>query len=379
MRICLYTNTALPKVGGQELVVDALGRQFTALGHRVVVLAPWQHKEGRFDPASVPYATAWHPRFFSTRWCVAWYGRWLAALHRRERFDVVHCHGVYPVGYVAASCKAIEGVALVVTSHGDDLPYQRKPHLNDRFRLALKRADAAVAIGRYTEDQYRTVCPDVGRVERIPNGVDLARFAEPAARPTELDPAIQPGRYFLFLGRLVERKGVDVLLRSFAEAARQCDLRLVVAGQGPARAALETLAAGLELGDRVCFVGRAEGDAKTYLLQNGLCTVVATRTWEAFPLVVLESYAAGRPVIGTRVHGLTDVIQSEQTGLLTPAEDVGALAEALLRAARQRKAVEWWGAEARRAAQQYDWRSIACRHVALFEDLIANRTHHAPS
>jgi glycosyltransferase involved in cell wall biosynthesis len=269
----------------------------------------------------------------------------------------------------------VERVPLVITSHGDDLaplgPYDRKPVLRDRYRLALERADAAVAIGSFTEEAYRAACPRVRRIERIPNGVDLARFALPVARPAGLNPAIQPGRYLLSIGRLETRKGVDVLLRSFAQAAKQCDdLRLVVAGRGPEQASLEALAAGLELGGRVCFVGQAEGDVKTYLLQNGLCTVAATRTWEAFPLVVLESYAAGRPVVGTQVPGLIDVIQPGRTGLLVPAEDVEALTRALLQVAHQRELPERWGAEARRTAQDYDWRSIAGRHLALFEDLV---------
>ena len=85
MRICLYTNTALPKFGGQEIVVDALARQFLALGHEPVVLAPWRGSQGPFDAASVPYPVAWHPRFLSTRWFVSWYGHWMAKLHRSPR------------------------------------------------------------------------------------------------------------------------------------------------------------------------------------------------------------------------------------------------------------------------------------------------------
>ena len=84
MRICLYTNTALPKVGGQEIVIDALARQFLALGHEPVVLAPWRRSQGPFDAASVPYAVAWHPRFISTYWLVSWYGRWMAKLPRAK-------------------------------------------------------------------------------------------------------------------------------------------------------------------------------------------------------------------------------------------------------------------------------------------------------
>jgi len=220
MRICLYTNTALPKLGGQEIVVDALARQFLALGHEPVVLAPWRRSQGPFEAASVPYAVVWHPRYFSTHWLVAWYGRWMAKLHHARRFDVIHCHGTYPAGYVGACCRAVERLPLVITSHGDDLAprglYDRKPHLRGRYRMALAKADAAVAISDYTAGMFREACPELRRIVDIPNGVNVARFAQAAPPPSDLDGAIRPGQYLLFLGRLDARKGVDILLNALA-------------------------------------------------------------------------------------------------------------------------------------------------------------------
>ena len=65
-----------------------------------------------------------------------------------------------------------------------------------------------------------------------------------------------------------------------------------------------------------CSSGHVEGDTKTWLLQNALCTVVPSRISEGFPLVFLESCAAGRPVIGTRIPGLQELVQPGKTGLL---------------------------------------------------------------
>src|ERR1700736_3083863 len=98
MRICLYTETALPKMGGQELVVDALARTFQNLGHEVVVLAPYPRRPLRAHDTSFPYRVVRHPRFYSTRHLVSWYRWWLLRLHRAQAFDVLHCHGLYPPG-----------------------------------------------------------------------------------------------------------------------------------------------------------------------------------------------------------------------------------------------------------------------------------------
>ncbi len=377
MRICIYTNTALPKLGGQEFVVDALARQFLALGHDPLVLAPRHRSHGRFDAASVPYPVVWHPRFLSTRWFVPWYGRWLTNLHHACRFDLIHCHGTYPAGYVGACFKSMHGVPLVITSHGDDLAplglYDRKPELRERYHTALARTDAAIAISDYTARLFRRTCPDLRQIVAIPNGVDVRRFATATPRPANLDGAIQPGQYLLFLGRLDARKGVDVLLNALA-AANRCRLDLVVAGKGPESAVLASLAGRLGLKSRVHFLGQVEGDRKTWLLQNGLCTILPSRIWEAFPVVLLESYAAGRPVIATDVHGLRERVLSGRTGLLVPPEDPQRMAEAIVRMSFQRQQADAWGSKARRFARQFDWTDIALRHLELFRELIVERT-----
>jgi glycosyltransferase involved in cell wall biosynthesis len=206
MRICLYTNTALPKIGGQEIVIDALARQFLVMGHEPIVLAPWRGSQGPFDAESVPYPVMWHPRFVSTRWLVSWYAHWMARLHDQTALDVIHCHGTYPAGYVGACCKTVRHLPLVITSHGDDLApqglYDRKPQLRGRYRTALALADAGVAISDYTAGMFREACPELRQIVRIANGVEVAEFATPVARPADLDARIQSKSYLLFLGRL---------------------------------------------------------------------------------------------------------------------------------------------------------------------------------
>src|SRR5688500_13126854 len=102
MRICLYTDTALPKIGGPDMVVDALARQYQAFGHDVSVLAPHPRRPLRARDEALPYPVERHPRFFSTRFLVPWYRWCLLGHHRRRPFDVLHCHGLYPSAYLAA-------------------------------------------------------------------------------------------------------------------------------------------------------------------------------------------------------------------------------------------------------------------------------------
>jgi glycogen(starch) synthase len=376
MRICLYTSTSLPKIGGQELVVDALAKKFSDRGHKVVVLAPRCKGCGDFDTRSLPYTMAWHPRFISTRRLVSWYGRWLARLHRRHNFDLLHCHDTYPSAYVAATCRETASLPMVVTSHGGDMDpgslLFRKSELAGRYVAALQHADAVVAISTCTEQRFLGVLPEVRRITRIPNGVDLATFIRDVPPPADLPPGIVPEQFLLFLGRLERRKGADLLLNAFAKLAPGNQTKLVVAGVGPQLSALKTLASELGLNHRVCFAGPVFGDTKTWLLRNTVCSVVPSRVAEACGLVVLESGAAGKPVVGTQLPGLSEFIVSDQTGIVVPVESVDGLAEALDRLVGNRELANRMGRQGRKNVQGYDWNNIAQRHLDLFEELLTS-------
>ena len=122
---------------------------------------------------------------------------------------MIHCHDVYPTGYVATGAGT--GLPVVITSHGGDVrPGNRllaKPVVRDRIAATLAAADALVTIGRFTTDGFLAAGAPPDRLVAIPNGVDTAAVSATADRPADLPAAVVPGRYVLFLGRLAHRKG----------------------------------------------------------------------------------------------------------------------------------------------------------------------------
>ncbi|HZL38626.1 MAG TPA: glycosyltransferase family 4 protein [Tepidisphaeraceae bacterium] len=377
MRICLYTATAHPKLGGQEAVVDALASHLTLLGHRAVVLAPRPRLPMRPRDGELPYPVYRHPRFFSTKYFVPFYRRFLLGIYAKEQFDVLHCHDVYPTGYVAALCRDRLAVPMVITSHGGDVKEGNirisKPGMLPRYVRAIEAADALISIGNFTTAGFTRLHPGKPRIVPIPNGIDLAPFAAPAPRPHALDADIQANSYILFLGRLHPRKGADVLLEAMARLPIEESVNCVIAGSGDQRAELESQARALGIGTRVRFAGRVEGTAKIWLLQNAICVVMPSRVWEAFPMVLMESYAAGKAVIGSRIPGIEDLVEEGRTGLLVPQESPEALARAIRTLVTERRLAGEWGENARRIAQSYSWESIARQHMALYEQLHAER------
>jgi glycosyltransferase involved in cell wall biosynthesis len=377
MRICLYTQTALPKMGGQEMVVDTLARQFQELGHEPVVLAPFPRRPLRAIDRQLPYPVARHPRFYSSRFLVHWYRFWLMRLYRRFHFDILHCHGPYPPGYLAALCRPHMSVPFVITSHGGDIRpdglRQGKAVVRRRLAQAIQAADSLVSLNGCTTEGLCYWGADPARIVTIPNGVHVETFARRVDRPVDLDPAIVPGAYVLYLGRLVHQKGVDLVLQALRSVAASGQVQFVIAGGGEKLTALRDLTTQLHLNNRVRLVGPVAGDTKTYLLQNALCTVIPSRFADAFPLVLLESFAAGTPVLGTRVPGLQDLIEPGQTGWLVAPESPAAMADALGWISQQPGACREAGRQAARVAEGYSWRRIARQHLSLYEQLLHGR------
>ncbi|HEY8751464.1 MAG TPA: glycosyltransferase family 4 protein [Tepidisphaeraceae bacterium] len=374
MRICLYTATALPKLGGQEAVVDSLARHFVRMGHEPVVLAPKPRRPLVARDGELPYPVVRHPRFVSTRDFVSWYRVFLQRVQRRYRFDLIHCHDVYPTGYLAGLCKSKLGIPLAITSHGGDVrennPRLERGRIPQRMRMALQAADVLVSIAPFTEKNFRRLYPEARRIVTIPNGIDLAPYQASATRPAMLDSLIREGKYVFYLGRLAKRKGVDVLLRAMTQVPAGDSVQLVIAGTGDDQAELKTTSHSLGLTDRVRFVGRVEGNDKVYLLQNAIATVMPSRVWEAFPLVVLETFAAGRPIIGTRVPGIADLIEDGKTGFLFADEDWMGLAQILRPVFADPNQCVQMGAAARQVAKRYSWDSVAAMHIELYRELV---------
>jgi teichuronic acid biosynthesis glycosyltransferase TuaC len=374
MRICLYTDTALPKMGGQEIVVDALARQFLALGHQPIVFAPRPRKLSIRGEA-YPYEVVRHPRFFSTQYFISWYRYFLARHFRNQPFDILHCHGIYPPSYLASLLGEQLPVPVVVTSHGGDV-YEhnvrlQKPAIVERCIEGLRSADALVAISRFTREGFARLCPEsAARIVDIPNGVHVAASTERVPAPPDAHFRLPAQSYAAFVGRLKYRKGVDVLLQALARTPANGHVQLAIVGDGEERAALEILSDQLDLTDRVRFCGAVTGPAKAYLLQNARFGVVPSRQWESFGLVVLEGYASGLPMIATDLPGLTDLIHPEKTGLIVPPEEPESLAVALERMFFDDALVQRMSTRARQIVQQYDWSNIARRHLALYEKLL---------
>jgi glycosyltransferase involved in cell wall biosynthesis len=188
--------------------------------------------------------------------------------------------------------------------------------------LAVRAADRVLAPSAATAAELRRDY-QAPAAAVVPN----ARGHGPEGVAQQDDAA--PAGFLLFVGRLRIRKGVDVLLAAMPEL-RRCHpaARLLIAGDGEHRPALERQAAALGLGGAVRFLGRV-GAAEVHGLLRRAVALVVPSIYEGMPLVVLEAMDASVPVVASRVSGIPEVVDDGRTGWLVRPEDPPALAAAL--------------------------------------------------
>jgi len=133
--------------------------------------------------------------------------------------------------------------------------------------------------------------------------------------------------YFLYLGRLSAEKGLDTLLEAFSKVGRG---RLIIAGDGPDRGKLENLAAPIRSG-RVEFIGQQTSESVIRLLRGCLALVLPSTCLENLPYSIMEAMSAGKPVIGSRIGGIPELIDHERNGLLFEPGNSDQLADCLKR------------------------------------------------
>jgi glycosyltransferase involved in cell wall biosynthesis len=256
-------------------------------------------------------------------------------LLRRGRYDVLLASWAFPDGVGGVALARLLGVPAVIKVHGSDMNVLAKmPAVALNLRWALPRARRVVAVSRPLADSVAAFGVPRERIDILPNGVDPHLF-QPGDRATaraELGHAGDTRRWLLYVGRLEEPKGVLDLVEAFsAIARRRTDLRLVLVGDGSARAACQRAAAGW-LEERVLFAGaRPLQQVPAWM---AACDALVLPSWaEGTPNVVLEALACGRRVVATAVGGTPDVVTGPELGELVPPRRPDLLAEALARAA----------------------------------------------
>ncbi|RFU22454.1 glycosyltransferase family 1 protein [Geodermatophilus marinus] len=257
-------------------------------------------------------------------------------------------------------------VGMVQWLHAREKTRQYKLPFHLVERAAVRTHRQLVAVSEGTAERLTAMNPRAS-VDVIGNGVDPCLFDEPA----------QLGRDVLCIGRLeLGGKGLDLLLRAWAEAHPQVDGDLVIAGRGPDEARVRQLAERLGVADRVRFPGWVGGADKARLLVTSRIAVVPSRA-ETFGIVAVEALAAATPVVAFDIPCLREVVPAVAGRLVRPF-DIDGLAAELVALHGDRDRVLAMGTAGRAFAAGYDWDVLARRQAEVYRAAVG-RPPAAPS
>jgi len=244
-------------------------------------------------------------------------------------------------GWLVWPCRYLLRKKVVIYVHGEEITKINDNYLSNHWKSwFLRHADAIIVVSTFTRDAVITMFRiDLSKVFLIQNGVDHLQFfvcpqknAGLAAR-LGLDGKV----VLLTLGRLVERKGIDKMLRALPEIQRHVpNIHYVIVGEGPYRLELERLVADLDLAETATLVGDIDDSdridyynlAHLFVMPNRMLDDGDT---EGFGLVFLEANACGKPVIGGKDGGVPDAVRDGVSGLLVDGTDVTEIAAATIR------------------------------------------------
>jgi len=390
VRILLATHYALPHLGGIEVAVDAFARELSGRGHEVSHLSSACARPGQqaSTPAvpfpegltpSAPYRTVRLTALnsFERRLAVPYPihapALWPAAVREVARADVVHAHGylyMSTVAVLAAARRDPRRPLRVLTEHVGQVPYE-SPALSAVQRAAAetvgrwsaRAAEGVVVLNQAVERELARLAPDCPRMVGI-NGVDRDRHRP--ARPGErshlrLLLGWDEGPHVLFVGRLVARKGLEVVLDL---AVREPKVHFVVAGPGrpPGEVPANVTLLGPQSPERVGELFRA---ADVFVLPS---------RGEGFPVTAQEAMATGLPVLLGDDGAYGEVFADAAPGLTLLAPSAEAFSPALRGLIDNREARAAAGRFARAYATQYfAWGAVVDRHLAFYEQLVAER------
>jgi len=393
MRI-LHLVTAFPRDERDIIapwLVELIKRQ-RAAGHDAQVFAPSYHGSGDHLFAGIPVHRF---RYFSARWealthdesaadrmrrsllyrlmpapfvLAGMFAVW--RLCRRERYDVIHVHWPVPLALWGWAARTARRAAVVLTFYGIELRWVKRslPFLKGFVRWACRRADRVVAISTETAREIRELV-DVP-VTVIPYTTPFSGRAAPRAVATG-----DGKRTILFIGRLVELKGLAYLIEAAGLLRGRVDTRIVAIGIGPERDRLEALAR-----DRNVDVDFRNKVPDAELQQAFLTSDVlvlpsiidARGDTEGLGVALLDAMSYGIPAIASRVGGIPDIIEDGVSGLLVPPADPRALAQAIERVARDPAYAQRLAEGGReRLRTHFSWDVITAKWEAVYSEIAA--------
>ena len=403
MKIAILTSS-YPRFPGDGTApfIQSIAENLLKLGHDVEVVAPFDPEVNEIDSTIVKvhrFRYIWSDRLYimghakslkaDVRLRPLAYlllpfflvGAFIKLMQvtREQNSQIIHVNWVLPNGPVAVLVSAIRKIPFVVSLHGSDMYVaQKNPIFRAAARWVFRQADAVTSCSKQLLEAAQNLdAPEVSHL--IPWGVDPKKFYPKPKNPNSAHSwgFRTENTHIIALGRLVHKKGFDVLILAFADLAEKYPhVRLVIGGEGSLRTSLEALVQKYNIQNRVIFPGRIPWDQVADFFALGDIFVLpsirdAHGNVDGLPTVLLEALACGIPVVASDIGGVQMVIEDGENGLLIPPEDLQTLRETLTRLLGNAEERTRLGQAAHKSVvNDHVWDAVARKFIGIFNDAI---------
>ena len=349
-----------PHIGGGNQHVEHIARQLVARGHKATV---WcadipEHSEKRFVRDGVEVI-----RLPPTR-VLGGIDPIVSIKDLDMDFDIVHLHDTLPV-LIRRSVKRArkEGVPVVTTFHNDYIKTTLFGKILKRLRWVLQgrrtlhASNARIALTPYYARHLH------GRgvrqpIDVLPNGFEPV--AEDATRPSTLPPDSETQPLLVFVGRLSEQKGLDVLMDAWDLLCEtgEPQARLAIAGSGELDQWLNERIATSTYPDSIAKLGRVNDSEKRWLFEQAKGVLIPSR-FEGLPTVLLEAMHAGAPTVMADVNDLGRLVTEPNAGISVTPGDAKSLLDAMIALLEANdEQIKTWSTNGQKASKPYLWSNV---------------------
>jgi glycosyltransferase involved in cell wall biosynthesis len=381
MNICLLSSTALPYVGGLEIVVNNLATALTALGHNVFHVTPYPKKKitiaDNYSYRVIRFGFRGDGRLklVSATAIIT-----MEYVVRRFKIDVINVHNVFSPGSWAYFYKRFkQSIPIIGTPHGDDV--QITSEIQDGVRLDPK-ADRIVRRNLNAFDWITAISPSIRKdlndlVNNKEKIVDIANGIWTKNYEADIDKKSVRKRFkisenavvIISIGRNHPRKGFEYGVESVA-MLKKAGFNVVYIIVGRAMEPIVKRAGDLSISDCLVTPGQVDGGTVSELL-GASDIYMSPSIVESFGLSTLEAMSAGLPCVVTDIAGSRDLVSSEH-GFLVEPRNADSIAKALKYLIENPATMQEMGRRSRREAQKYDWMKIAEKYAETYQLAITN-------
>lgn len=373
MKILQVTSVFPPRIGGLEKCVYNISKGLVEEGHQTIVYTTNSPRSKTYE---LKDGVVIHriPVFITV------FGAPIALFLPymiRENVDLVHVH-VPPVFGAISSIVfgKMKRVPVIVTFHNDTVARARWQNFLVRIynvilnRLILGKVNLITVPSQAYRMELKRRGIDENRIRTINNGIELSTRKGFNVNKLKQQLGLLEKEIVLFVGALEKRKGVEFLIKAFPRVKNKIlNVKFLIVGNGSEKTNLESLAHDLKASGDILFTGHVT-DEQLEVFYEISDAFVLPSLYETFGLVLLEAMAHSKPIVATRILGVSELVNSGINGILVEPRNSEQLSEAIIQVLSEKDYANRLGMNGERFSKKFEWKTAVSKYVDAYRECL---------